>query len=199
MAYIDTDPTLHAADTEDSVPKALKYEEMFKKHFDLLVYEAKSPRYGMDNARAEDIAQTVFLKAFNKFGVDKEFFPGWLYTALRTTVLDDVRYAKNRHSYGVMASEEEIVVYNQGHADPDVAVNFEAFEDDDTMKRLMGRVTLAVGKKRSDVIALRILGYQFNEIGELLEIAENTAKTRVFRAAKLVDNDKELRALLGRQ
>lgn len=120
---------------------------------------------------SQDILQTVFLKLWKQTklpGTPQEL-EAWLFRVTRTTCLDFFRARKRRAALHTRAAQEQGVAQRQHGPDPHF--NWEVLKplspDDRT------------------IIYLHIkMGYNYKEIGTMMNLEENAVRVRAFRALR---------------
>ena len=148
-----------------------------RRAFEDLVVRYQKPMYNAalrilnDRDEAKDVAQTVFLKAFENLGrydPNQRFF-SWIYRIAVNESLDVVNRRK-RHE----AMPEDLVAER---ADPaDLASQHQM--DSGVQAALM---ELKVDY-RTVIVLKHIMGCSYEEIGVILEVPEKTVKSRLFTA-----------------
>ena len=135
-------------------------------------------RYINDQERANDVLQDGFIKIFKNIKTFKKdgSFEGWMRRIMINTALDQLR--KNKKNYL--------------HVDvDDVKTNLSV--DSNVESKMQTDVLLDLVQQLPDgyrtVFNLyAIEGYTHKEIGEMLEIAENTSKSQYSRARGILRN-----------
>ena len=145
-----------------------------KKLFDLFAPKMLGVcmRYMKSQQEAEDVLQEGFIKVFNKLEAFERAgsLEGWVRRIMVNTALDQLRKnAKFANSYDI--SEQEYRLEN-------VDFTFENLVADDLMK-LVNEMPEGY-KVVFNMFAIE--GYGHKEIGELLNISENTSKSQYSRA-----------------
>ena len=132
-----------------------------------------------NNYEAEDLAQETFMKAFQKFESlgDKEKARSWLYSIARNVTIDYFR--KNKHRSIPL---DEMILENYARA---TAVDFR----DDVLRREVSQevskhVAALSVQDRMIVKLLYYEGFSYKEICDVLNINQNTLKSRLHRARK---------------
>jgi RNA polymerase sigma-70 factor, ECF subfamily len=130
---------------------------------------------------AEDLAQETFIKAYKKLDSmkDKKKVKSWLYAIARNTTIDFFRKNKNRS-----VPLDSTVLENYAEA---TAVDYRS----DVMRREVSKeVQHHLGElPREDQMIVRLLyyeGFSYSEICELLHMNQNTLKSRLHRARKML-------------
>ena len=151
--------------------------------FDMLAPKMFSvcKRYLSSDQEAEDVLQEGFIKLFQRIDTYnfQGSFEGWSRRLFVNTALDQIRkYKKSRFS--------EDVDNPNLHLEMDAFI-IEGMEADNLMKLLD-----SLPKAYKLVFNLfAIEGYSHKEIGEMLEITENTSKSQYFRAKALLQKKLE--------
>lgn len=123
-----------------------------------------------DGQDAEDVAQRVFIKVYEKldrFDPEYKFF-SWIY---RMTMNESINYVKERRHHVSLTTE---------HAATIVAA------DDESSRDVTDSVSLALmeldAEDRGIVIMKHIQGLSYEEIASILEIPQKTVKSRLYSA-----------------
>ncbi len=134
-----------------------------------------------NNYEAEDLAQETFIKAFQKYHTlkDKTKAKSWLYSIARNVTIDFFR--KNKH-YSVPLDSQ--IMENYARA---TAVDYR----DDVMKMEVSKELAKSLENLSEddrriVKLLYFEGFSYKEIGEVLNMNQNTLKSRLHRARKVL-------------
>jgi len=132
-----------------------------------------------NNYEAEDLAQEAFIKAFQKFESleDRDKARSWLYSIARNVTIDYFR--KNKHRSIPL---DEMILENYARA---TAVDFR----DDVLRREVSQevskhVAALSVQDRMIVKLLYYEGFSYKEICDVLNINQNTLKSRLHRARK---------------
>lgn len=134
-------------------------------------------RYVKDPEVAEDVLITSFTKIFEKIGMFKfeGSFEGWIRRIMVNESLTYLRKNKNMHlSVDIEMADRE----------PDYNTIDGHLESEDLLKLVQ---TLPDGY-RTVLNLYAIEGYNHKEIGEKLEISENTSKSQLSRARVMLKN-----------
>lgn len=138
-------------------------------------------RFVGNRPEAEDLAQDTFIKAYKKFDTLKEpdKLKSWLFQIARNTVIDFFRRNKNKPFAMDSAILENIpeaatVDYQSRAADMEVS------------KELEHCIDRLVKEDRAIIKLLYYEGFSYKEISELLNINQNTLKSRLHRARKIL-------------
>jgi len=130
---------------------------------------------------AEDLAQETFIKAYKKLDSLKnlEKARSWLYSIARNTLIDFFRKHKNK-DISLSDALLENIAGGTGVDYQNQAVNSEISRE---LDRCIDRL---VKEDRAIVRLLYYEGFSYKEITELLHINENTLKSRLHRARKVL-------------
>lgn len=156
-----------------------KFEEIVNQYQRDLVnfhYRFTGNRY-----EAEDLAQDTFIKAYKKFGTLKEpdKLKSWLFSIARNTVIDFFRKNKNKP----FALDSAILE----NVPETTAVDYqERVANMEVSKELERCIDQLVKEDRAIIKLLYYEGFSYKEIGELLNINQNTLKSRLHRARKIL-------------
>jgi RNA polymerase sigma-70 factor, ECF subfamily len=122
---------------------------------------------------AEDVTQTVFLKAFEKldrYNAEHRFF-SWIYRIAINESIDTLSRRKRTEG-----SDIEL-------ASPQAAV--EDLLDEDQVCQRVQRALMGLRSDERGVIVLKhFLGFSYREIGQILEVEDKTVKSRLFVARR---------------
>ena len=138
-------------------------------------------RFVGNRPEAEDLAQDTFIKAYKKFDTLKE--PGklksWLFQIARNTVIDFFRRNKNKP----FAVSSEILENIPETALVDYQSRVVHMEVSKELERCIDQL---VKEDRAIIKLLYYEGFSYKEISELLQINQNTLKSRLHRARKVL-------------
>ena len=164
---------------EDLIKRCLdkdeKAQEMLYKQFASKMY-AVCMRFARNTMNADDIFQEGFIRVFtnlNEYSF-KGSLEGWIRRTMVNTAINF--YKKNLKYQGTIDFE---------HA-PELSNNEETALEKLSAKELLGLIqTLPEGFRM--VFNLYVIeGYNHKEIGEILNISENTSKSQLARARKAI-------------
>ncbi len=132
-------------------------------------------------ADAEDLAQETFIKAYKKIDTlkDHKKAKSWLYSIARNTVIDFFRKNKNKEITLSDALLESV-------AKTTTAAFQEKAISNEISKELDRCIDRLVKEDRAIVRLLYYEGFSYKEIADLLNINENTLKSRLHRARKVL-------------
>ena len=138
-------------------------------------------RFVGNRPEAEDLAQDTFIKAYKKFDTLKE--PGklksWLFQIARNTVIDSFRKNKNK----AFAMDSAILENIPETASVDYQSRVAQME---VSKELEHCIAQLVKEDRAIIKLLYYEGFSYKDIGELLHMNQNTLKSRLHRARKIL-------------
>src|SRR3989344_3773025 len=130
---------------------------------------------------AEDLAQETFLKAYNKLEAlkEREKAKSWLYSIARNVTIDFFRRNKDRS-----VPLDSVIMENYARA---TAVDYRQ----DVMHREVSQelqkcLSTLSEEDRMIVKLLYYEGFSYKEICDLLNINQNTLKSRLHRARKVL-------------
>jgi RNA polymerase sigma-70 factor (ECF subfamily) len=133
---------------------------------------------------ADDMAQEALIKAFksiHQFKANAKFST-WLYRIVMNTCKDELR---KRKDVTVPLEEQLDALADDKEEKYDPLIIYEK-------KELKGKIQMALNKLSNDgkeVIVLRdIMGYSYDEIGEMLEIPIGTVRSRISRNRIMLKN-----------
>ena len=130
---------------------------------------------------AEDLAQETFIKAYKKINTlkDPEKTKSWLYSIARNTVVDFFRKNKNKE-----INRDGAFLENIAQA---TATDFQKYAAErEVSKELERFIDKLVKEDRAIIRLLYYEGFTYREIVKLLNINENTLKSRLHRARKVL-------------
>jgi RNA polymerase sigma-70 factor (ECF subfamily) len=130
---------------------------------------------------AEDLAQETFIKAYKKLNTLKspEKTRSWLYSIARNTVMDFFRKNKNRE-----VSQGSALLENIAQT---TATDFQNYAAEREISKELERfIDKLVKEDRAIIRLLYYEGFTYKEIVKLLNINENTLKSRLHRARKVL-------------
>lgn len=124
---------------------------------------------------AEEIAQTVFLKAFTNlrnFDQSRRFF-SWLY---RIAMNDSINFLAARRETEPLLDTEP-----SASAGPE-----ETYTNVETRRHLDTALANLTPEYRAVIVICQILGFSYHDAAEALGIPEKTVKSRLFRAREIL-------------
>jgi RNA polymerase sigma-70 factor, ECF subfamily len=134
-----------------------------------------------------DVAQDAFVSAWKEIRrfERKARFSTWLYTItvnLSKNRLKQTVTARNRHEISIHAEEGAI------HIDPPSTQPsaLEMLEKRDIKKSVHDCIGTLEEDFRLVVVLRDLQGFAYNEIGDMLKVAEGTVKSRLFRAREML-------------
>lgn len=138
-------------------------------------------RFVGNRYEAEDLAQDTFIKVYKKFDTLKEpdKIKSWLFQIARNTVIDFFRRNKNK----ALAIDSAILENIADTASFDYQDRMAQIE---VSKELEQCIAQLVKEDRAIIKLLYYEGFSYKEIGELLHINQNTLKSRLHRARKIL-------------
>ncbi|MBI2063385.1 MAG: RNA polymerase sigma factor [Candidatus Yanofskybacteria bacterium] len=138
-------------------------------------------RFVGNRYEAEDLAQETFIKVYKKFDTLKEpdKLKSWIFQIARNTVIDFFRKNKNK----AFALDSAILE----NIPETTAVDYqERVANLEVSKELEHCIDQLVKEDRAIIKLLYYEGFSYKEIGELLNINQNTLKSRLHRARKIL-------------
>ncbi len=143
-------------------------------------------------ADAEDAAQTVFLRAFQRYDevVKSPAAPGWLKTTTRNVCLNHLSRYRSRWRFFSELAEEGRASYADGIAS-DVLPIVEQLERADQSAALEEAVRALPDQQRVPLVLFHFDGASYQEIADTLGISVAKVKTDIHRGRDA------LRRLLG--
>ncbi len=157
--------------------------EDFVKRYQSMVYGTAVRLIG-DRGEAEDIAQTVFLRAFERFGSLRESpsAPGWLRTVTTNLCLNHLKRFRSRFrlfSQRRAAHGSEAAGFEELIADP------ESLDDHLEYRERIARLEQAVrrlpDRQRVPLVLFHFQQRSYREIAALLEVSLSKVKTDIHR------------------
>lgn len=133
-----------------------------------------------DREEAADVTQTVFIRLWNhRFDIDLDRVDAWLVRVARNAAIDAWRRRRTREN--VVSTNTEAVERLEGahHEPTDAGAVSSEFR-----QRLREAVNTLSEPQRSIVILREIEGYQYDEIGDVLDLPLNTVKVYLHRARR---------------
>jgi RNA polymerase sigma-70 factor (ECF subfamily) len=140
-----------------------------------------------DRTQAEDLAQEVFVRAFNAIGTYKTSykFSNWILKIANNHTIDHLRkrridtisiHGSPHATTAEEASQTELVVVSQDENPHDYLEH----------KELGGQIERAIGGLREEyrtaVLLRHVEGYAYDEIAEIMDVPLGTVKTYLHRA-----------------
>ena len=175
---IEEVPTTRLKTSECNVtgknPTRERFEQVFLQNYTRVVSVLR--RIVGDHARAEDLANEVFLRLYRQPMPTNAFdnVPGWLYRTATNLGIDALRASARRYRYEEAAARAEI---KESVAESALEQSLKL----ETQERV--RAVLAELKPvQAQLLLLRASGHSYKELAELLELEIGTIGTRLIRA-----------------
>lgn len=170
------------------MPNHLEQFEHLYRFFDRAVAFVMSLGFSKEDAR--DLAQDTFVRVFRSMEQYRQD-ARWNYieTTARRLVLNRIRdnLAQKRKASMALASEEELLNVTDGKPSP---------EEQATVRQSLERVLSAINKlpeKKRQCVLLSLGGQSYGEMARILDISENTVKSRLHEArSELLEKGIEL-------
>ena len=146
---------------------------------------------------AEDIAQDVFLKAYQKISSVKDAarFRGWLFSIALNRIRDVQRKKRFRSLF--KANDENIESHPPVETDSDEPEALDQVLKTDFWRQI-GLILNKLSRMEREVFLLRFFDHlNINEIGRVLKKNESTVKTHLYRALAKFKKDPTIRQLLN--
>lgn len=169
---------------EQLIKKAVKNDRTAQKK----LYECHAPKmlgvcrlYIKDRHYAEDVLLKAFFKVFKNLSTykNKGSFEGWIRRIVIREAIDFIRTGKN-WKYPQELTER----------------NLKVVEDPRVVHEEVEQVQLCIDKLpegyKTVLVLYAVEGYKHREIASLLEISENTSKSQLSKARKLVKKELEI-------
>lgn len=136
-----------------------------------------------DTARAEDLAQDTFLRAYRFLHTydPSRRFSTWLYTVARNLCIDRHRESVRRDQVDIETVAPRRLSGTSAGPSP-----LEALEDREDRERLVRAVAALPEKYRTPILLCYAEGLPYQEISEILGISLNNTKIRIFRGKKKI-------------
>jgi|LGVF01.1.fsa_nt_gb RNA polymerase sigma-70 factor (ECF subfamily) len=130
-------------------------------------------RFMNDADMAKDMLQDGFIKAFSKIDSysGEVIFGGWLKRIIVNTCLDEIRKKKDVISFD-----------DAKFIEPVVEVNDSFYNNDEVFSAVKNCIEMLPSKYSIVVNLFLIEGYDYEEISEILDIKNSTARSLVSRA-----------------
>lgn len=165
-----------AADGDPSGrPGAAEFDAFVREYQDM-VY-AVAVRLLADEAEAEDVAQTVFLRAYERFtSLERTTVAGWLRTVTTRECLNHLeRYRKRWRFFG--QADDEGAPEPQG----DAGSPGEALEAEERRARLEAALRALPPHQRVPLVLFHFEEHGYDEIARLLGVSVGKVKTDMHR------------------
>lgn len=155
---------------DNTTARRKRYESLVRDYYhDIYRYACWLTRH---QALAEDLTQETFLRAWRAFASlqSQDSGKAWLFTILRR---ENARlYEKQRPELDDI-EDHEASLADCSHLEPDQQME----------AQLLHKAILALEPEYRDPLALQVIGgFSGEEIGQMLELNNNTVMTRLFRA-----------------
>lgn len=196
MANFDSEPTTPIDNGSESLAaNDLSFEELYANYFSYMQHIAST--YNVRDPEAT--TQDAFIKAYEHYDEYKNIGYSrktWLLRILHNTALSEHRKSKIRE-FDTPVLESDLFAATQ-YSDPLALDGFNNIELDEIMARIE-QVISAKSVNWFEIFCKRVLNDdKYREISEDLGIPEGTVKTALFRACKLLADDEEIIAALGK-
>src|SRR3989344_1193925 len=156
-----------------------KFEDIVQEHQrDILNFHY---RLIGNRCEAEDLAQETFLKAYNKLDSlkEQEKVKSWLYSIARNVTIDFFRKNKNRS-----VPLDSVIIENYARA---TAVDYRQDVMQSEVSQELQKCLAALSEDDRMIVKLLYYeGFSYKEICDLLNINQNTLKSRLHRARKVL-------------
>jgi len=166
--------------------------------FELLVQRWQEPVYRMawryigSSDDAMDITQNAFLKAWSHIGTleDPGKFGSWLYRICRHQCLDHLKSAHKQRIVamsGLVLAESDRPIEQSlaGHDGDTPHSHLEASQRSQIMQKALDYIP---EEQKVIIILKEYEGLKFREIADILELSENTVKSRLYYGLKALRN-----------
>jgi RNA polymerase sigma-70 factor, ECF subfamily len=134
-------------------------------------------RFLSDADDASEITQKTFIKAYQKMETldDPAKFSSWIYKVANNLCLDELKRAGRRKSVPIETWD--------GKAETDISPSLE-LETKELGEVLQKALLMLPDEQRAVVILKEYEGLTFREIADILELPENTVKSRMYYGLK---------------
>ncbi len=140
-------------------------------------------RYVNSNEDACDISQEIFIRIYKKISSFKEesSFSTWVYRVAVNACIDHIRKNKKNNTISLHKDnddedDEQIEIADTSYS-PEIV--YDKIELRESIKKAFNYLS----EEHRQVIILRdINGFNYDDIGRILDISEGTVKSRIFRA-----------------
>ena len=142
-----------------------------------------------DHARAEDIAQDVFLNALRRMrDTDRSIaFKPWIYEIAKNACIDAHRRARRAQEVSY-DQDDQLAAADVGRLVTTRAVA-DAVETRQSLESLQGAIG-SLSESHADIVVLRELeGLSYQEIGERLGMSRASVESTLFRARKRLESE----------
>jgi len=172
--------------------------EAFMRNYQNMVFST-AMRLVANEAEAQDIAQEVFLKAYERFGELKDSVTvgGWLRTVARNMSLNHLTRYRSRWSFfsemftgGGEEGEREL----EFAAPEDMEADIERADQHELVERALQKLPPA---QRVPLVLYHLEGLRYEEIAAKLNVSLGKVKTDIFRGREALR--KKLRSQLGEE
>lgn len=149
------------------------FQRLYRRHADR-VYGAVYRLAGYDHARAEDLTQDAFIRAWQKLAGfrHESAFGTWLYRLAVNVALMDIR---SRGSDPVSTMDDDDL--------PDHGETPFCAAERDELERAIGKLP---PRARAVLVLHDVEGWRHEEIGDELDMAVGTSKAQLHRARQLL-------------
>lgn len=144
---------------------------------------------------AKDMAQEALIKAYKHIKSFKQEanFSTWLYRIVINTCKDELR-KKHTQNLSLDAAISEEKTGLELLENPDQNVNpVIVYEQQELKKELQEALNTLPEESKSIVILKDIMGYSYQEIGDILEIPIGTVRSRLSRSRQSLKNQLQLK------
>lgn len=171
-------PTLEGVDESTATPALPSFRELVEQHKKRVYYLALD--LTGNHHDAEDLSQEVFIKAhrnLDSFRGDASFF-SWLYRIAVNTYLNKRR--KKAVRYMTLWDDFEHVTSGAGASSgPDTQTERHAMQ-----AHIEASLEVLSERERSAFVLKHYHDYKIREIAEMLDVAEGTIKSLLYRATR---------------
>lgn len=181
-------------DTKNKAASKEHFEALMLPHMDALYRYAFS--FTREGARAEDLVQDAYLKAFKAFHQFKEGSnaKAWLFKILRNTFISDYRRKKAHPEVSVSDEDAEFRIYNAAkeiHDQRELSEAEQEMFDPKNLEKFFGdEIIKAVDSLSEDyrevILLCDVQEFSYQEISDLLDIPIGTVRSRIARARGLL-------------
>jgi RNA polymerase sigma-70 factor (ECF subfamily) len=192
MVKVEISPSIEqVADTDTSTPNMLKYEKMYRLHYNQLLGHARNFKIPDHEGLVQDVLLKAFLNLDKYSEIEGSEFASWIHKILHNAALDEYRKKKRQNTIPYE--------YINNYADEPDSRAEDAFAGPE-MKEIMDRVEKTLSAEMLGIFVMHTFEKaSYEEIGREHGIKLGTVKSRIHRAHKKLKSDHELMVMLGVQ
>ncbi|MBU2019877.1 MAG: RNA polymerase sigma factor [Bacteroidetes bacterium] len=160
----------------------MNFEEIYREHKNLVYNLAL--QYTQNTQDAEEVAQDVFLKVYEKFGQFKEAaaLKTWIYRITVNQSLDYIKAKKRKKRWSLFTAKS---IESDDHSSiPDFNHPGVELENKEEVERLFSLINELPENQKTALILLKIEGLSQVEAAEILETSPKAVESLFQRAKK---------------